>query len=473
MQEYSAFFLFVEWIVRLLFIPVIAMKYRPPAALAWIAIVSFQPFVGIVLLYIFGSNRLPRRRIAEHARRRRTLQLDIWPLLHKYCIDPEPLTERQSRHCLSVQLGEMPAVTGNDFELIDDTDEVINRIIEDIEQAEVNVHLLFYIWRNDETGKRMADAIVAAEQRGVHCRVLVDAVGSGSFIRAQSQRLEDAGVEIWPILPVNLFRRRFHRIDMRNHRKLVVIDGKVAYTGSQNIVNSDYGTKRIIWHDLMMRLKGPIVLQLQSVFLTDWFAETHIQLDKHECFPHPRDEGDHSMQLFPSGPTYRTLNLHRLIVAMLYQARREVTITTPYFVPDDSLMQAIEVARLRGVRVILVLPERSDQILVSAAQRSFYAELLEMDVEIFLFKPGLLHSKTLTIDRQFALVGTSNMDIRSFSLNLELNLILFDEATVETVSEQQKAYLKRAVPLTHSEWEDRHLLKSFGEAVARLLAPLL
>ena len=472
-MQFSVLYLLAEWIVRILVIPIIAYRYRPPSALAWIAVVSFQPMIGLVMYLIFGENRLPRRRIAEHARRRRALQLDMWPMLQKYCVDPKSGLDGESKHQLSVQLGEMPAVANNDFQLIDDTSEAIDRIIQDIDQARVSVHLLFYIWRDDEIGRRVTDAIIEAEKRGVECRVLVDAVGSRRFLKSRGKDLQAAGVEMYPILPVNLFRRRFHRIDMRNHRKLVVIDGKIAYTGSQNIVNPDYGTKNLIWHDLMMRLQGPIVMQLQAVFLTDWYAETHTELEKAECFPTPVAAGHETLQLFPSGPTYHTMNLHRLIVAMLYQARKKVTITTPYFIPDDSLLQAIEVARLRGVRIILVLPEKSDQILVSAAQRSFYAQLLEMDVEIYLFTKGLLHSKTLTIDKTFALVGTSNMDIRSFALNLEMNLILFDEDTIQQISDQQKKYLDLAYPIHLNHWDNRGFFKTFGEAIARLMAPLL
>lgn len=473
MESTSFFILLLEWIIRLLLVPVIAIRYRPPTALAWVAIVSLQPFLGLGLLLIFGENRLPKRRISEHARRRRVLQLDIWPMLQKYCVDPELDFDERSQHLLSVQLGEMPAVTGNDLQVIDDTQETVDTLIRDIDAANEHVHLMFYIWRDDKTGAAVCDALQRAEERGVRCRVLVDAVGSARFLRRKAPALREAGVEVHACLPVNLFRRRFSRIDMRNHRKLAVIDGRIGYTGSQNIVDTDYGTKRIHWSDLMLRLTGPVVLQLQAVFCTDWFAETGQEIDRDSSFLPPETRGDHVVELFPSGPTYRTQNLHRLVVAMIYQAREEIIITTPYFVPDESLMQAIEVARLRGVHVKLILPERSDQILVSAAQRSFYRELLEMDVEISLYKPGLLHSKTLTIDNRFALVGTSNMDIRSFALNLELNLILFDSHSVEMIIKQQSKYLQQATPLKLSHWQRRRRWKTLGEALARLLAPLL
>lgn len=473
MQTISYLYLIGEWIIRLILIPFIAWRLRPPVALAWIAVISFQPFLGIVGYSLFGDPRLPRKRIAEHARRRKRLQLDIWPMIKNYCVEPPEAEQDASTHLLSVQLGEMPAVRGNSFTLLNDTQEVIERLIEDIDRADCTLHMLFYIWRDDETGQRVTDAVLRARQRGVTCRLLLDAVGSRSFLKNQMARLRAAGVDVHIVLPVNLFRRRFHRIDMRNHRKLVVIDGRLAYTGSQNIVDADYGTKKLVWYDLMMRLQGPIVTQLQSMFMTDWYAETDEKLNPIECFPTPQESGSYILELIPSGPTYRTENLHRLIVAKIYEARQQVMITTPYFIPDDSLLQAIEVARLRGVRIILVLPEHSDQILVSTAQRSYYEQLLEYGAEVYLFQPGLLHSKTLTIDDRFALVGTSNMDVRSFKLNLEMNLILFDPEPIRIVQQQQEAYLTQSRRLYAAEWSKRGMLHEAREAVARLLAPLL
>jgi len=473
MFTWSFIILLLEWTVRLVMLPVIAMKHRPPSALAWLTVVSFQPFIGLGLYVILGNNRFPQKRIEEFALLRRSLTLDIWPLLREFCVDPFSEEKNRSRQTLPVELSEMPVLRGNHFELIAETETTIDRLIEDINQAESHVHLLFYIWRDDETGQRVCDALIAAEQRGVECRVLVDAVGSRPFLRKQAESLRRSGIEIHAVLPVNLFRRHAARIDMRNHRKIAVIDGKIGYTGSQNIVNADYGTKQIAWHDLMMRLTGPIVLQLQSVFCTDWFAAAHQELDRKDIFPTPVATGDSVLETFPSGPSYEIQNLQRLIVAAIYHANDEVIVTTPYFVPDEPLLQAIEVARLRGVHIILVLPKRSDQILVSAAQRSYYQNLLEQGVEIHLFQPGLLHSKTLTIDKQFALVGTSNMDIRSFALNLELNLVLFDEAATELIVKQQHLYLKDSRQLTLTKWKERKIWKRLGESIARLLSPIL
>lgn len=473
MLSYSLIFLVLEWTIRLVMLPIIAMRHRPSSALAWLTVVFFEPFIGLGLYFLLGENRLPKKRIAQFASRRRSLSLDLWPLLQEFCVDPFQEQENRPRHFLPIELGEVPAVRGNQYELIAETQTTIDRLVEDINQAEKHVHLLFYIWRDDQTGQKVVDALIAAEQRGVECRVLVDAVGSRTFFRKQAPLLRSKGIEIHTVLPVNLFRRQAARFDMRNHRKIAIIDGRIGYTGSQNIVNADYGTSQIVWHDLMMRLTGPIVLQLQAVFCTDWYAATHQEIDHSKIFFSPEVTGDCILETFPSGPTYEIQNLHRLIVAAIYRATDEVIITTPYFVPDESLLQAIEVARLRGVHVILVLPERSDQILVSAAQRSHYQNLLEQDVEIHLFQPGLLHSKTLTIDKQFAIVGTSNMDIRSFALNLELNLILFGTEGTRPIIQQQHVYLNDSRPLKLSEWKQRSQWKQVGESLARLLSPIL
>ncbi|MBL4886070.1 MAG: cardiolipin synthase [Planctomycetaceae bacterium] len=473
MLSYSLIFLLLEWMIRLVMLPVIAMRHRPTTALAWLAVVFFEPFIGLAFYFILGENRLPRKRISEFALRRQSQTLDLWPLLQEYCVDPFRNEKNRPPQFLPVALGEVPVVRGNHYDLIAQTDTLIEQLIDDINQAKKHIHLLFYIWRDDETGQLVSDALLAAKARGVECKVLVDAVGSRPFLRKKAAELRKQGIEIHAVLPVNLFRSRLGRFDMRNHRKIVIIDGRIGYTGSQNIANADYGTKQIIWHDLMMRLEGPVVLQLQAVFSTDWHAATHQELDREDVFPVPEEAGNCILETFPSGPTYETQNLHRLIVAAIYHATEEIIITTPYFVPDESLLQAFEVARLRGVRIVLVVPEQFDQILVSAAQRSYYQALLEQGVEIHLFQPGLLHSKTLTIDKKFALVGTSNMDIRSFALNLELNLIMFGNEGTQPILKQQHLYLKETRPLQLAVWKQRPLWKQIVESLARLLSPIL
>ena len=264
-----------------------------------------------------------------------------------------------------------------------------------------------------------------AAQRGVACRVLADAVGSRRLFRRLAPYLRQRGVRIFPALPANLWRLPFKRLDLRNHRKLAVIDGRVAFTGSQNIVEASYGHKRAgVWHDIMARITGPVVRQLQGIFLEDWFYETGELLEDAALFPSCPPDGPIAVQVVPTGPDQPTELFQDLIVRAIFLARRRVVITSPYFIPNEATLLAMRLAALRGVEVDLVIPKRSDHRLVNAAG-SFYCEyLMRYGVRVFLFQQGMLHAKTLTVDDELAMFGSANYDIRSFALNFELNLFV-------------------------------------------------
>jgi cardiolipin synthase len=281
------------------------------------------------------------------------------------------------------------------------------------------------------------------------------------------------GVEVHEALPVGLFRRRMARIDLRNHRKLAVIDGRVGYTGSQNIVDAGYGRKDLAWYDLMVRLTGPILLELQSVFVSDWYFETEKTLERSEYFPSPTLTGSVPVQTLPSGPTYPTENYQRIVVAALYASERRVTITSPYFVPDAAFMQAIQTAILRGVEVEVVVPSRCDQVLVGAAGCSYFEDLLEMGVKLYLYDKGLLHAKTMCVDDAIAFIGSSNFDIRSFALNFEINLLFYGPEVAMQLHAQQRCYMADATLLTAERWAERPAMKKFFQNIARLLSPLM
>jgi cardiolipin synthase len=301
----------------------------------------------------------------------------------------------------------------------------------------------------------------------------VDAVGSGGMFRTLGQQMIAHGIAVREAMPVGLFRRRMGRIDLRNHRKLAVIDGRVGYSGSQNIVNADYGRRGVTYTDLMVRLVGPIVLELQGVFLSDWSFETGEALDDEEVYPTPALKGTMPAQTLPSGPNYPTDNYQRLLVAALYEARERVVLTTPYFVPDEPFMQALEVAVRRGVKVDLIVPEHCDQVLVSAATRAYYDDLVAVGVKVHLYRPGLLHSKTMSIDRALALIGTGNFDIRSFTLDFELNLIFYSREMTDRLRQVQERYARDSVPLDPLVWKQRPMIRRLGQNMARLLSPLL
>lgn len=464
-----------EWTIRLIMLMVIVTRrHQPNSAVAWLLVIFFLPWLGLALYLLLGANRLPQGRLRQHRRLLAQFQETVRRFeIHPSIIEPPVAAEAAGAVALAQRLGYMPILGGNDVHLMTETAKVIDALVADIDAAEHHVHMLFYIFASDEMGRRVLDALTRAVARGVQCRLLLDAVGSRTLLARDARRLAAQGIQVSAALPVGFFRRSMARIDLRNHRKLVVIDGRIAYTGSQNIIDVDYGRRGLAWHDLMARVVGPAVLELQTVFIADWCFETDETLNSADIFPDSPPAGDVAVQVLPSGPSYPTENYQRMVVAALHAARRRVMITSPYFIPDEPFMQAVQVAVLRGVKVDIVLPRICDKILVGAASRAYYEQLLEVGTKLHLFTPGLLHAKTMTIDDSFAFLGTSNFDIRSFSLNFEINLVLYGKEVTNQLRCRQLQYLAHSTLLSAEQWRSRSPLKKMGDNVAKLLSPLL
>ena len=468
------FLYFTEWTVRIVMLVVLVVnprRRRPSSTMAWLLVIFFQPWVGLLLYILIGRTRLPSDRWQQHA----FVNEQIKKLGETFKQTPGLVQENLPDELrdvvkLAEQLGNMPILGGNEAKLICDTDVAISRLIDDIDRASNHVHLLFYMFADDRTGHKVFEALLRAVERGVACRVLMDAVASRPALKGLAHRMQDAGIEVHAVLPVRFIRGR---ADIRNHRKIVVIDGHTGYTGSQNIVDASYGHKDMAWHDLMIRLRGPVVLQLQAVFVSDWFFESKEKLNGDDCFPEPVIVGDTAVQALPSGPSFPIENYQYMVVNALYGAKSRVTITTPYFVPDEAFLQAIQTAVLRGVKVEIVLPNRFDQILVGAASRSYYDSLLEAGVDLYLFQDGLLHSKTMSIDGSLALIGSSNFDIRSFAINFEINLLFYGTDVTGRLRARQQQYIADSILLSAKDWQNRSSLQKVAQNVAKLLSPLL
>lgn len=463
-----------EWVIRIVMLGVVLRRRRPAAAMAWLLIIFFLPWAGVILYALIGRHRLPRRRSRQHARMLERLR-DVTGKLAKlsHVEPPLPGPVASAAVALAQKLSHMPILGGNDLEIVSNTSDVIDRLAADIDSAERHVHLLFYIFAPDASGRRIADALVRAAERGVKCRVLADAVGSRALFKRLAPELAAKGVEIHEALPVGIFRRRLARLDMRNHRKLAVIDGRIAWTGSQNIIDESYGYKDLVFSDLMVRVQGPIVMALQIVFMADWRFDVGEVPDIDDVLPEPESCGSMLIQALPSGPNYPTDNYQRLVVAALHAAQERVTITTPYFIPDEAALQALQTAVLRGVVVEVILPRKSDHWLVCAASRAYYEELFRVGARIYLYEKGILHAKTVSIDDKMALIGSSNFDIRSFALNFEINLVCYGPDVTERLRAQQRRYRAHSHRLTRRKWQGRGMLRAFGQRVARLLSPLL
>jgi cardiolipin synthase len=300
----------------------------------------------------------------------------------------------------------------------------------------------------------------------------MDAVGSRAGLKELGPELRKGGVEVCEMMPVGLLRRNAARFDLRNHRKIAVIDGRTGYTGSQNIVDPEF-VKGYPNEELAVRLTGPVVAQLQAVFLADHYLETDVVPDDPGLLPEPVTTGNSAAHLVPSGPGYQRENGQELIVALLYEARRRVVITTPYFIPDDPFLQAIRSATTRGVEVHLVVSKHANQPVSQFAQRGYYEELLRAGVILHLYKPRFLHAKHISIDDELALIGSTNMDIRSFALNAEINLLCYDSDVVLALRNIQERYFADSELLNLNEWMQRSIGSRVVQNTARLADSLL
>ncbi|MFD2427792.1 cardiolipin synthase [Sphingobium scionense] len=470
-NHWGLFYLSTEWIIRLAMVIAVPFRRSPEAARSWL-LLFFLPIPGIILYLLVGLPRFPKWRQQRFAGIPRSGQADAVIAAATRIFPPRLEHERTPIEKLVRNLGQLPAVGGNALDLLDDYQGVIDRLCRDIDAAHDHVHLLSYIFADDAVGMHVIECLGRASQRGVRCRVMIDALGSRPWASSVLRALLAQSVEAREALPFRPFRWRPARADLRNHRKLCIVDGAIGYIGSQNIVAADF-RPGIRNEELMARVEGPIVAQLQSVFLADWYLETEQQFADPALFPPPIRAGDVSLQLLPSGPDYPVSGSERLTVALLYAAREQVVVTTPYFIPDEGLIEAIQSTVLRGVDVRLVLSLVQDQRLVGLAQRSFYAEMLRSGVRIFLYEDRLLHAKHVSVDGDLATIGSSNVDIRSFTLNAEANLILYAPDQVCRLNTLQERYFSGSRELLAKDWASRPFHRKIAENLARLISPLL
>ena len=461
-----------EWLIRLLMLVYVPQRRSPAAARTWLLLIFIHPWVGLGLYAIFGRVYVPQRRIDLQTRVSETLRSVGKGLFGRRLAPPELPARFQQATLLAEHLGDFSTLAGNRLELLTDYDGIIDRLIADIEAAQHHVHLLVYIFDDDRTGRRVCDAIIAAAQRGVACRVFLDSHGAKPAVRRLAPKMRAAGIEVLEMMPVRFFGRATARVDLRNHRKIAVIDGRVAYVGSQNIVDASF-RGGLVYEELVARVTGPVVMQFQTVFLTDRYLETGEDIDTEPSFPQTEITGTSPAQVIPSGPGYQHANNQRLIVSLLHAAERRIVLTTPYFVPDDALLQALQSAALRGVDVHLIVSAKCDQKLVGLAQRSYYEELLEAGIKIHLYQPGLLHAKHLSVDDTVAVIGSSNLDLRSFVLNAEINLIVYDPAVAAELRTIQERNIAAAELLTLEQWQQRPFLSEVMQNTARLVDTLL
>lgn len=421
---------------------------EPPVRLTWTVIILALPLFGILTYLMLGEARMRPRRLA-----RRQLALSRLPPHGALPPVPQLGTLQADLFRVGQPISGFAPVAGNRAQLLADATAVIDSMVADIDGAQDHVHLMCYIWLPDDSGTRLAWALIRAARRGVTCRALADDFGARAMIRHPLwAEMRAAGVHLARSLRVGnlLLQVTFGRVDLRNHRKITVIDNMITYCGSQNCADAAFLPKARYgpWVDAVLRLTGPIALQNQRIFAADWMAEVaQDDLNALLTAPLPETEG-FCAQVIAMGPMDRPSALPEMFAALLYAARHEVIVTTPYYVPVDALQSALRAAANRGVAVTLILPARNDDFAVAAASRSYYADLIAAGVRLYEFHAGLLHAKTVTIDAEVSLIGSANMDCRSFALNFESNILLADAATTAAIRTRQLGYLTDSTRIT-------------------------
>jgi cardiolipin synthase A/B len=459
----------------------------PASRVAWVAVIMFLPLLGILAYFLLGETSIGHERVKRlrEAEARTVLPDDAAPA--PGALEPHVATLFDLARSIN---GYRP-VTGSRITLpgdpeaspdapTTDSDLAIEALVADIGQAREHVHISFYIWLDDHNGGKVADAVAAAARRGVACRVMADALGSSAFIRSPRwQQLRDAGVRLVATLDdvPRLGHLAIGRVDLRNHRKIVVLDNRIAWCGSQNCADPAFRVKPKFapWVDILLRCEGPVVRQQQHLFLCTWIAETGEALEAlpvaappPECFDTPL-----VAQMFGTGPTTRNNAMSDMFVACMYAARKELLITTPYFVPDESILRALCAAPRRGVETTIVFPARNDSWLVGKACRSTWGELLGCGVAVYEYPLGLLHTKSMTLDGEVALVGSANMDRRSLELNYENNLLLADRTTTDAIRQRQHAYLAVSRPVSMEAVRVQPFRTRLVQNAIGMMSPLL
>lgn len=470
----------IDMLIRVVAICWIPYNRKPSVALGWLMAIFLIPYVGLVAFLIIGSTYLPRGRRERQTHMNDLIreQLGDQPILGN-CTHLREMDLAAAK--LNYKLGALPMAGGNSLKFLHDNHESMRIMAEAVDQAKEYVHFEFYIVAYDESSAPLLDALFRAHRRGVKVHIMVDQLGSAGYpgYRKLVKLLNSSGVSWRRSLPIRPWRGEYQRPDLRNHRKILVIDGELGFSGSQNVIDRSYNKranlrKKLAWKDLMLRVEGPLVDELNALFISDWYSETgDLLLDEIDQELPAVDSGVMA-QVVPSGPGFETENNLRLINHLIYNAERRIVICSPYFIPDDSLKMALTTAAQSGIEIHLIVCEKGDQFFPHYGQRSYYENLLLSGIKIHLYPaPTVLHSKFMLIDDDVAFIGSSNMDQRSFALNLEVSLLFLDKTVAAELEDVADAYLEECFEVDYTEWCDRPLHLKALENVCRLTSGLL
>jgi cardiolipin synthase len=459
---------------------VILRPHREPASrAAWIMLVIGLPVIGMLAYFLLGETSIGRRRIA----RAQKVLAHMPPMTSATSGNEANLrAEFPQRYAPLFRLGEtitgLAPIGGNRGQLMADSNTAIDNIVVDMDAANDHVHLIFYIWLADNNGLKVVEALKRAATRGVVCRAMADGLGSRVMIGSRHwQDMRAAGVKVAVALPIgNPLLQPFRgRIDLRNHRKIVVIDDTITYCGSQNCADPEFRVKPKYapWVDALIRFEGPIARQNQYLFAYDWMK--YVDEDIYSLLETPIDTNGTGFpaQIIATGPTGLNSAMPEMFTTLMYAAHRSLVITTPYYVPNESMQDALCSAAHRGIETTIVLPARNDSWQVAAASHSYYRELLQAGVKIHEYVGGLLHTKSMIIDDEVTLIGSANMDRRSFELNYENNILFYDPALTAEMRQRQDSYLAQSDPVTVDMVDQWSLTRQFWNNTIAMISPVL
>ncbi|MFP7365966.1 cardiolipin synthase [Corynebacterium callunae] len=490
--------LIIDYSIKVLAIGYVPEGRRPSSSTAWLLAILLIPFLGLPLFLLMGSPYINRRR-----HRIQTEVNDLIENVHEDVPDvPDGMElspELRSVIRLNRRLTSMPAVTGINCGVYSDYRETLNRMTAAVDEAKDYVHVEIYIMAWSPLTQPFYESLERAVKRGVKVRLLFDHVGSWKYpgYHKLKKQLTAMGIDWYLMLPLQPWRRRFRRPDLRNHRKMLIIDGHTGFIGSQNMIDRSYLMRRNVkigreWTDVMVEMSGPIVSSMEMTFAGDWFVESNEALDirdhqeAHEFTPNTDQKSQTNLvQIVPSGPGYTTEPNLRMFNSIVHHAKKRLVLCSPYFIPDESLLEAVTSACYRGVRVELLVSEQADQFTVDHAQSSYYQSLLEAGVHIYQFpKPTVLHSKFVLADPDISedplepqleplgVVGSSNLDMRSFGLNYEVSMMIAKGNLIQDLNRLTTQYLEKSIRLTLDKWNQRSWGRRYVDNVMRLTSAL-
>ena len=455
---------------------VVSENRNPVKTLAWITVLVLLPVVGIILYIFFGRSLRHIRMISRKKRLRLTNRDDIKHLMRSRQVVhyEDEKSDRQQMINLVNSIQGSPFLANNDVEIFTNGKDKFDALKRDILAAERYIHIQYYIIENDTIGNEIAELLKAKVAEGVRVRVLYDHVGSFHFDMSYFKKLRKAGVEVYPFMQIT-FPEFANRINWRNHRKIVVIDGKVGYIGGMNIADRYIdGGDMGFWRDTHLRLVGDIVAALQVSFAIDWnFMKRELIEEPVEVVAPSTIKNPIGMQLVTSGPTSKWVNMAFVFQKAIDSASKCVYIQTPYFLPSDSLLKSLQVAALSKVDVRLMIPRKPDSILLRYASYSYVKQCLNAGIKIYFYEPGMLHAKVVVIDEDFVTTGSTNFDFRSFEHNFECNVLLYGKDFNKRMKEVMLEDMKNCTRISLRSWRKRSVWQKALESILRLFAPLL